>query len=399
MSARSIIIILIVFFPLHSFSQKIVVPDTAFSNYLVENFDLNGDGAIQQNEADAVSWIVIDSDNIKSAKGIEACRNLVRLEVVNKYIDSLNLNGMSELYLAFLTTPNLSYIGLDGVSEITWLAILKSKLLELDISDCQKLTSLEVLKSEVSKLDFSKNAKLEMLNLVNCAINQLEIGNLSNLQHLYLGEMEISSLSLHGLSNLSSLNCRNIAINNIDFGSNHRLREISISSCPSLTSIELQNLPRMFSLEIVDCGLTELDISGLATSLEHLWVPGNSIASLDLTNNSRLVDIDLSRNPLNEIDFSENNLLHQLRIFATDIESIDLSSASNLRELWVNGNNELRHINIQNNSINEKFRVGNCPKLEFVCVDSAQVDYVVSCIKSTGSSNVEVSYDCQSNEK
>ncbi|MCR5326160.1 MAG: hypothetical protein K6E37_05345 [Bacteroidales bacterium] len=56
------------------------IPDANFKAYMIQNFDTNGNGELDFNEAEAVERINVNTDNTISLEGIEFCVNITSLQ-------------------------------------------------------------------------------------------------------------------------------------------------------------------------------------------------------------------------------------------------------------------------------------------------------------------------------
>lgn len=76
-------------------------PDDIFRDYVLSNFDLDGDGAISNAEAGAVTAIDISGLDITSLKGIERFGRLKVLKCSDDAIEGLNLIKNPSLSVLF----------------------------------------------------------------------------------------------------------------------------------------------------------------------------------------------------------------------------------------------------------------------------------------------------------
>lgn len=115
----------------------IEIPDPLFFAYLVENFDLDGDGEISVEEAKNVLEIICPAAGIQSLEGIEYFENLTRLDC------PLN------------------------------------RLIKLDICRNTKLEELDCRFNSIGELDLSNNPELK---IVLTKGNRLKTLNISSIE-------------------------------------------------------------------------------------------------------------------------------------------------------------------------------------------------------------------------
>jgi hypothetical protein len=211
-----------------------------------------------------------------------------------------------------------------GTTTVTYMTIDVNGDNEIQVSECQAV---------------------EFLNLNSSNISDLTgIEQFINLKSLYCSDNNMVNINVSALSNLNEFRCEN-----------NQLSSLNVSGCINLIYLWLENNQ-----------LTSIDISNL-TNLEHLYCGSNQFSSLDVSNLQNL-----------NVLFCENN----------NITSLDLSQNSNLWALWCH-NNQIEYLNIKNgySSLNQpEFIILNNP-LQYVCVDSFEIDYVQQHIDMMGLTN------------
>ena len=166
---------------------------------------------------------------------------------------------------------------------------------------------------------------------VECNTNPLpalDVTHNPELEHLTCGTCELTSLDLSKCPMLSHLDAFQNKLTSIDLSNNPKMKRLDIWDNPGLVNVDISSLK---DLEFYNCaanGLTQLDVSN-NPHLMALYCDWNNIPKLDLSKNPRLADLRCACNKLTELDISKNPQLYYLQIF---------------------GNNELRSININNNS-------------------------------------------------
>ena len=214
-------------------------PDPNFEKYIIENFDLNGDGKISLSEANKVKSIKILADDIESVQGIEYMTNLVSLYVGGWYNN---------------TTGQFS-----------------GRLTSLDVSNNTALTSLYCRGNQLTSLDVSNNTELDYLS---CDFNQmtsLDVSKNTLLKTLYCDDNQLSSLVLPNSTELKECRCNSNQLTSLDVSKNTALYYLSCDSNQ----------------------LTTLDVSK-NTALKYLDCYLNQLTTLDVSKNTALTDLDCS---------------------------------------------------------------------------------------------------------
>lgn len=214
----------------------IPIPDQAFKDYLLNEYDRDEDGEISRWEASWITTVGVCSDNIVSAKGIE--------------------------YM-----PSLTNLWLYG-SEAR-----KGRLQALDVSANPHLRSISCFNNQLKELDVSKNLMLEELLLWENQLTVLDVTHNPEIREVACAQNFLTSLDLSG---------------------NPKLRALSFNNT-FITSIDLSANPALVLLECWEAPLTTLDLSH-SPLLEHLICYGLDVSSLDISSNPLLKDFDCSPN-------------------------------------------------------------------------------------------------------
>ena len=142
------------------------VPDKTFREYLLKQFDKDGNGVMTPAERYAVTEIDVNSKNITSLKGIEFFPNLKKLDCGHNRLTSLDVSKNTEL---------------------TYLKCSYNRMTELDVSKNTELTYLDCGYNRLTELDVSQNTKLTELYFVSNKITSLQADNCTNLTVIFTG--------------------------------------------------------------------------------------------------------------------------------------------------------------------------------------------------------------------
>ena len=182
--------------------KGIDIPDPYFKQYLLDNFDANGDGILSEMEGLIIRKIDVVTDKISSMKGIEHFKNLDSLICRGTAEDEDEYSGHPGLLdsLDLKANRKLRYLACDG-NMIRSLDIRENTLLEelrcgwnllesLDLSGSQKLKKLIVPFNSISSLDFSNCPDLIEICCSGCALTELDISMLTHLRALDCSPMD-----------------------------------------------------------------------------------------------------------------------------------------------------------------------------------------------------------------
>ncbi|MGB0884755.1 MAG: hypothetical protein ACPGTG_08560, partial [Flavobacteriales bacterium] len=186
------------------------------------------------------------------------------------------------------------------------------------------------------------------------------------------GDTEIQCSEASGFS--GTINCNNMSIS--DLTGIEEFTSITDLLCHgnSLTSLDVSNNVNLTNLTCNNNSITSLDVSS-NINLDRLFCQFNSISSLDVTNNNLLESFRCHNNSISSLDLSNNTLLEILRCNNNVLTDLDVSNNSNLIT-FVASNNNLTALNIangNNTNIGDNGAIGfvstNNPNLTCIQVD------------------------------
>ena len=220
----------------------ISVPDANFKNYLIYNFDTDGDGEISKEEALAVREIDIAASllTIRSLSGIENFTNIEKLNCSSNCITSLCLGALTNLK-------------------------------ELDCS-----------RNRIASLDLSSLTKLEELDCSYNLLTSLGFRNMTSLKKLNASNNLIEIIDLEGCTGLTSLDCSKnelFIVKNIEDCTGLKILDVSGNSEIYHISFRLKNY-KIQELNVSGLGISELDLLSLL-----------ELKKLDLTDNANLTRV------------------------------------------------------------------------------------------------------------
>lgn len=301
-------------------SCVVTIPDAALKADIISNgssggIDTNNDGEIQCSEATA-------------------------------YTGRLTLTG---LIAGNWSDPT----GLEAFTEITGLVFSSAttNLNNIDLTAHTKIESLNINGEGFTSIEISTLTSLADLRVVSLQqLTAINISNLVALREFNLSFTKVSSLDFSGLTNLEKITLRNNnSLPAFTLLNNNSLVAIDASNS-SLNNMHLTNAP---NLEVLSLGGNSNTIATLDltqnTALTTLILGQNNLTTLDLTKNVSLEDLYISQNNLTTLDLSKNSNLEYITIEDTNsITDLDLSANGFLLEVVLNRNSGLTSLNIAN---------------------------------------------------
>lgn len=382
--------------------------------------DQNGDGIIQQSEADKITYLNIENleTTLSSLKGIENFRNLEYLYCSNQEFKTLDLtklkklkvfdcfyNKIEELHIEGLPelkeinisrdNENLKTISLKGIKKLLKFRC-SSKYLTVTNFEADSLKYLECYFPVFKKMENKVKSSLRHLELLS-GDSLVNIQNYDKLTRFYAedtnyAEIIIEDISFENCPNLESINCSGISLNAMYFKGLPKLYSLTCHR-NNLTSIPVEDLT---NLTVLDCGINKLDqidVSGL-TNLTGLSCNGNNLKSLDLKNLSKLNFLNCGYNKLTEITIDNQKDITRFNCSGNLFTSIYLKYLSKLTYLECGGSDNLETIILKNISLQD-LRIWESKSLKHICVD----ELLVSNYKSMVSiENCSIDSDCIENK-
>lgn len=169
--------------------------DLVFMKYCYDNFDVNQDGKLSRNEANAVKVIKMFSKNsssqfyaLKSLKGIDSFPNLIELDCTGTSLESVNLSKNTKLEIIDIDETKITSIDVSKCTELKELGISGTKISQLNLTKNTKLEDLYAYNSGLTSIDVSKCPELKYLNLGRTKVTDLDISNNTKIERLYFGD-------------------------------------------------------------------------------------------------------------------------------------------------------------------------------------------------------------------
>ena len=116
-----------------------------------------------------------------------------------------------------------------------------------------------------------------------------------------------------------------------------------------LASLDVSNLTKLTALTCNENQLTSLDVSSL-TNLSNLYCQYNQLKTLDVSQNTALWNLNCSNNRLSELNVANNPKLQTLSCADNRLEALDIEKNTSLSTLYCN-NNQLAELSVSKNTM------------------------------------------------
>ena len=217
-------------------------PDDAFREYL-RQYDLDKNAVLTREELIAIRYLTVPGD-IRSVQGINYLFNLVSIKVdMDSLLETLNVSGLD-----YLTSIDVFSTHLAGISAEYCPRLLRVKALfsgtradlhTLSLSNCPALQEVQCRLTSLSSAVLYNCDALTYLFLYDGKLTSLDINSLKSLRTLEVSHNSLTSLSVSG----ALANC----LKELDVSYN-RLTSLDISACMRLKKLKCKENP----LSVVD---------------------------------------------------------------------------------------------------------------------------------------------------
>lgn len=294
----------------------VTLGDASFSDYCLENFDLDGNGKLTADEAAQVEMIELwmtypGAPVIRSLAGLEYftgltyldcvdCRALTQVDVTsNRNLEYLSFFGSRLTSLDLSCNPRLDYLN------VSW-----NPLETLNLSANPELRYLSCVKTQVTDMDLTANNKLYEARFSGSKLKNVKFGEGTAIEMFYCDSCQVSGLDVSACTNLKTLDCTGNTMQELDVARNTKLVAL-ICDGNRLSALDVSHNPVLNSLTCSKNKLTSLSVAQNPV-LRNLVCGDNLFATLDVSANTGLRILDIDKSEIKQIDISKCT---QLEIF------------------------------------------------------------------------------------
>lgn len=390
------------------------VPDDNFEQELINlGYDTILDNFVTTANINTVTFLSISSKSISDLTGISGFSSLTSLFCSTNNIDLLDLSHNPNLVTVSASQNQFKGIYVQNSPNLITLNCLGgSQLNNLDISQNTLLQTLDCTNTGLKEINLSQNTQLSTLKVSNNQLSNIDISQLSNLDTFWCAGNLFTEINLTNNTQLTDLDCsNNNSLVAIDLKQNSLLTSMDANPNAFMTCIQVADVvaanagtgiystwtksagtnysefcleintyvpDNAFEQKLIDLGydtnlddyvvtnntntvtslnLNNLGISDLTgieafTAIQLLNCNNNSLTTIDLSQNTNLLQFRCFNNTLTSLDVSNNTLLTDLRCGENSLTSLDVSQ-----------NTSLTQLRFQTNQINEIY-INMLPNLE-----------------------------------
>jgi len=217
-------------------------PDKKFKEYLVSNFDKDGDAEISLNEALTIKSVDCKNRGLVSLAGIEFFENLTHIDCSYNDIKEINLNQNTNLtYVNCVQNIHLTNLIINNCPLLKTIYCGNTRLSKLDVSNNNLLEILSCRFTPLDELNIINNPKLIRLNVRSCELYDIDLSCNEFLEFIDCRENNLSVLNLIWNKKLSYLDCwSNKYLGKVIIDEGYTIERV-ISSITPLTSREIKD--------------------------------------------------------------------------------------------------------------------------------------------------------------
>ena len=262
-------------------------PDEVLRNYIVDNYDYDNDGFLNETEISEATFMNICQDGVHSLNGLELFYNLKSFYASDNYINEIDVSNLSKLEILYIPNNGITELDISNNPCLRELTIYGNQIKEIDITEQEGL--------QLAYTDGYRNYDAYVYEDDDCNYYTLEFDE--DVKLIVGGEwinMPEGTWLIDGI-NFPDIAFRNIILNDYDTNSDEILDMQEISNV-SVMDVSGQGISSLKGIEVFSY-LTELDCSN------------NTLIELNISSNTRLCSLDAQGNQIVAIDFSSNDNL------------------------------------------------------------------------------------------
>lgn len=291
-------------------------------------------------------------------------------------INTIMLPNSDNLILLDLQNNNLSDIDLSNNPNLQSLYANGNGFSSIDISQNLNIETLSISNNALSTLEISRNKNLRVLNASFIGISDLNLSENINLERVNIDRNSLTNIDLSNLTLLENLNCSRNNLVVLDLTQNIRLTNLDATtnnlSCIKVWDVDFANQNWSSNIDSTasfgDSCYTEIPDANFEQALidaKHddildgyiLISTANSISTLELASKNisdlagieaftSLTSLNAKGNSLTSINLSENTTLETLVLNNNQLDRLDISTNTSLTSFEAKGNANLTCIQV-----------------------------------------------------
>ena len=202
------------------------VPDKTFREYLLKQFDKDGNGVLTPAERYAVTEIDVENKYISNLSGLQFFPNLKVLNCSHNRLTKLDVSKNTVLQELVCWENQLTSLDVSQNTALQELACFENQLTSLDVSQNPALQKLNCGHNRLTSLDVSKNTELTYLKCNYNRLTELDVSKNTELTYLDCGYNRLTELDVSQNTKLTAL-----------YFVSNKITSLQADNCTNLTVI------------------------------------------------------------------------------------------------------------------------------------------------------------------
>ena len=202
------------------------VPDKTFREYLLKQFDKDGNGVLTPAERYAVTEIDVENKYISNLSGLQFFPNLKVLNCSHNRLTKLDVSKNTVLQELVCWENQLTSLDVSQNTALQELACFENQLTSLDVSQNPALQKLNCGHNRLTSLDVSKNTELTYLKCSYNRLTELDVSKNTELTYLDCGYNRLTELDVSQNTKLTAL-----------YFVSNKITSLQADNCTNLTVI------------------------------------------------------------------------------------------------------------------------------------------------------------------
>ena len=202
------------------------VPDKTFREYLLKQFDKDGNGVLTPAERYAVTEIDVENKYISNLSGLQFFPNLKVLNCSHNRLTKLDVSENTVLQELVCWENQLTSLDVSQNTALQELACFENQLTSLDVSQNPALQKLNCGHNRLTSLDVSKNTELTYLKCSYNRLTELDVSKNTELTYLDCGYNRLTELDVSQNTKLTAL-----------YFVSNKITSLQADNCTNLTVI------------------------------------------------------------------------------------------------------------------------------------------------------------------
>ena len=185
-------------------------PDTVFRQYILDNFDKDGNGYLGYPEILEYDEIrITNNTELKNLDGIWYFEGLRALDITGSSVSQVPVQALEYLQYLILTDSPVKSLDTSSLQDLRYLWVSNTGLTSLDLSQNTQLSNLACDGLGLTSIDVSGLKELTQLSCSDNELTELDVSKNAALKLLYCSKNQLTSLDLTSNTVMETINWDN----------------------------------------------------------------------------------------------------------------------------------------------------------------------------------------------